>query len=159
MFFFFFFSPNVVSILFVLVLLPFSVYTGGQVGYDTWCDLIASSCRGNTIGNMRGAAFDSKHRNFLKRSSHMENVGRGVVDGGLSNMRPGHYTNTALFQSGYSRFNREDMFEPNQNEAQRQGIVGKKVYDEKQKEWIDRYVDRYLFSLYIHLSFIFNRTC
>ena len=86
---------------------------------------------------MRGAAYDSKHRNYLKRSSHMENVGRGVVDGGLSNLRPGHYTNTALFQSGYSRFNREELFKPNQTEAEREGVKDQKTYDDRNQEWID----------------------
>lgn len=111
---------------------------GGQVGYETWCDLIGSYCRGDTLGNMRGASLDSKHKNYLIRQSHMENVGRGVVDGGLSNLRPGHYTNTALFNSGYSRFNREEMFKPNETEALREGVDGAKVYDEDKKEWIDK---------------------
>ena len=110
----------------------------GQVGYNTWCDLIASRCRGDTLGNMRGATLDSKHKNYQIRQSHMENVGRGVVDGGLSNLRPGHYTNTALFSSGYSRFNREEMFQPNETEAVREGVHGTKVYDPQKKEWIEK---------------------
>jgi hypothetical protein len=108
----------------------------GQVRYDTFVDLCSQFARGNTLGNMRAAAIDAKHKNYLKRNSHMENVAHGIVDGGLSNLRPGHYTNTALFASGYSRFNREELFKPNEAEHDREVNREKRIMDEETKRWI-----------------------
>ena len=85
---------------------------------------------------MRAAAMDGKHENYLKRSSHMENVAHGIVDGGLSNLRPGHYTNTSLFSSGYSRFNREPLYRPNELEHERNKDREKRVMDAETKKWI-----------------------
>lgn len=107
-----------------------------QVRFDTFVDLVSQFARGSTLGNMRAAAIDAKHKNYLKRNSHMENVAHGVVDGGLSNLRPGHYTNTALFASGYSRFNREELFKPNNAEHERVENREKRVLDEETKQWI-----------------------
>lgn len=87
---------------------------------------------------MRAAAMDGKHENFLKRTSHMENVAHGIVDGGLSNLRPGHYTNTSLFSSGYSRFNREPLYKPNEAEHVRNKDREKRVMDTETKKWISQ---------------------